>query len=146
MKIYLYKCLDDKNKLNKTLTNEKIIDLNIRKIFNFDTPTIKIKIDNFDYNYVKIDNRYYFVVNKNYIAESLIELNLKCDLLMTYKADLLKCKGEIISTTKPSYSNTYTPSYDVRLNNKVYEFPNTFPENPLNIVVVANNRKGDSNE
>lgn len=146
MQIYLYKCLDDKNKLSKTLTNEKIIDLNIRKLFNFDTPTIKIKIDNFDYNYVKIDNRYYFVVNKNYIAESLIELNLKCDLLMTYKADLLKCVGYVISTTNPSYSNMYTPSYDVRVNNKLYEFPNTFPEIPLNIVVVANNRKGKTNE
>ena len=146
MQIYLYKCLDDKNKLNKTLTNEKFIDLNIRKLFNFDTPTIKIKIENFDFNYVKIDNRYYFVVNKNYIAESLIELNLKCDLLMSYKNDLLKCSGEVISSEESSFSNTFSPSHDVRLLNKIYDFPNTFPENPLNVVVVANNRKGDTNE
>lgn len=146
MKIYLYKCLDDKNKLSKTLTNEKIIDLNIRKLFNFDTPTIRIKIDNFDYNYVKIDNRYYFIVNKNYIAESLIELNLKCDLLMTYKTELLKCKGEIITTFTRSYSSTYNPPYRTVPRIKKYEFPNTFPTKPLNIVVVANNRKGESNE
>lgn len=144
MQIYLYKCLDDKNKLNKTLTNEKIIDLNIRKLFNFDTPTIKIKIDNFDFNYVKIDNRYYFVVNKNYIAESLIELNLKCDLLMTYKADLLKCDGEVIGTLTHSYSSTYNPPIRTAPNTKKFVFPNSFPSTPLNVVVVANNRKGDT--
>ena len=144
MRIYLYKCLDDKNKLNKTLTNEKIIDLNIRKLFNFDNPTIKIRIENFDYNYVKINNRYYFVVNKNYIADSLIELNLKCDLLMTYKEDLLKCSGEVIGTFQSSFKNTYNPTFDVRLKFKQYNFPIAFPENPLNVVVVANNRKGES--
>lgn len=146
MRIYLYKCLDDKNKLNKTLTNEKIIDLNIRKLFNFDTPTIKIRIENFNYNYVKINNRYYFVVNKNYVAESLVELNLKCDLLMTYKTELLKCKGELISTYDSSYSSSYNPVYRTIPNTKKYDFPNTFPDTPLNVVVVANNRKGDSNE
>ena len=146
MQIYLYKCLDDKNKLSKTLTNVKVIDLNIRKLFNFDTPTIKIKIDNFDYNYVKIDNRYYFVVSKNYIAESLIELNLKCDLLMTYKNDLLKCKGEVVGTTTHSYSSAYNPPHSSIPDIKKYDFPNTFPETPINVVVVANNRKGDTNE
>ncbi len=146
MQIYLYKCLDDKNKLNKTLTNEKIIDLNIRKLFNFDTPTIKIKIDNFDFNYVKIDNRYYFVVNKNYIAESLIELNLKCDLLMTYKNDLLKCSGEVVGTVVHSYSSSYNPPHRTNPDIKKYDFPSTFPDTPLNVVVVANNRKGDTNE
>lgn len=146
MQIYLYKCLDDKNKLNKTLTNEKIIDLNIRKLFNFDTPTIKIKIDNFDYNYVKIDNRYYFVVNKNYIAESLIELNLKCDLLMTYKNELLKCSGEVVGTFQSSFTSSYNPTFDVRPKFKQYNLPIAFPETSLNVVVVANNRKGESNE
>lgn len=146
MKVYLYKCLDDKNKLNKTLTNEKIIDLNIRKLFNFDTPTIRIKLDNFDYNYIKINNRYYFVVNKNYVADSVIELNLKCDLLMTYKTELLKCKGAVISTFSKNFSSSYNPVYRTIPNTKKYEFPSTFPETPLNVVVVANNRKGESNE
>lgn len=146
MQIYLYKCLDDKNKLSKTLTNEKIIDLNIRKLFNFDTPIIKIKIENFDYNYVKIANRYYFVVNKNYIAESLIELNLKCDLLMTYKEELLKCSGEVISTYDHNFSSSYAPVYNTKPLIKQHKFPNIFPETPLNVVVVANNRKGESNE
>lgn len=149
MKISLYINTDDKNKLSKTLSDSKNINININKSFDFNTPIIRIKyFDGIEqYNYVEFNNRYYFITNRKFIANNQIELYLKCDLLMTYKEELLTCKGTVtLSVLDNNYSNKINPTYDTRLKLKKYTFPNSFTDTPINVLVVANNRSEAENE
>lgn len=144
MKLVLYNNTDDKNKLIKTLSNGKEINVNIPKTFAFDSMNLKLRFDGgFDYNYLFIEklNRYYFIVNKNYIGSDLVEIAIKCDLLMTFRNDLLKCVGMVTTTnTTNNYSSKISPTYDTRLKSKTYIFPNSFTDTPINVLVVANSR------
>ena len=72
MKLYLYSTEDDEIVLNKTLKNEKVIDINFKASCNrLDTQVIlNYKKGNFDpnaYNYIKMDigfAKYFFITNK----------------------------------------------------------------------------------
>lgn len=75
MKLYLYNTQDDEIVLNKTLENEKVIDIDFKASCNrLDTQVIlNYKKGNFDpnaYNYVGIDIDtiyYFFITNKDFI-------------------------------------------------------------------------------
>ena len=53
------------------------------------TPTFKISAASFDYNYIKWDNRYYFVTDVVSLNNGLWEVSAVIDVLATYKADIL---------------------------------------------------------
>lgn len=108
MTIKLYKCLDRKNKLNKTLQNEKIITGSLKNKVSVINPTIILKREtnfNFsDYNYCYIEefNRYYFIQNININNLSLFEIELKEDVLMSFKSDIKKMTVQINESDRPN--------------------------------------------
>ena len=63
------------------------------------TPTFTISAATFDYNYLKWDDRYYFVTDVVSKNNSLWEVSAVCDVLATFKADILA------STQFVSYSS-----------------------------------------
>ena len=88
MKIFLYKTTDDEIVLNKTLENEKEIDVNFKANYNkLDTKIIlnykygEFNPDNF--NYVKIDIFYFFIVNKDFIDNENVIYYLHQDVYMS---------------------------------------------------------------
>lgn len=88
MKIYLYQTTDDEIVLNKTLENEKEIDVNFKANYNkLDTKIIlnykqgDFNPDNF--NYVKIDNVYFFIVSKDFIDNENVIYYLHQDVYMS---------------------------------------------------------------
>lgn len=88
MKIYLYQSNDDEIVLNKTLENEKEIDVNFKANYNkLDTKLIlNYKQGNFDanyYNYVKIENVYFFIVKKDFIDNENVIYYLHQDVYMS---------------------------------------------------------------
>lgn len=115
MKINFYNCLDDYNKLNKTLSNKIELDIVLKERNNFINPNIILKnqIPNFSYNYCFIPsfNRYYFIENIEILSNNLILLSLKIDVLMTYKNDLnnsfvtITESSEILNENKLNYDS-----------------------------------------
>lgn len=93
MKLYLYNTKDDEIVLNKTLENEKVIDINFKSSCNrLDTQVIlNYKQGNFnpnDYNYVGIDFNpvyYFFITNKEFIDNENVVYYLHQDVYMTNK-------------------------------------------------------------
>lgn len=89
--------------LNEEDTN--IIPYQMRDVCNIIRPTITIALKlggqynrtSIDFNYVYIPdlNRYYYVENYTYITNNLVELNLRIDVLMTYREGIYKLDGFI---------------------------------------------------
>ena len=99
MKLILYKTTDPRNKLNKTLTAGKEIIINLKRDEPKENPRIKISntnlTDNYNYAYVEVFDRYYFINSITKLNFSLSELEFETDLLSTYKDIVLASTGLI---------------------------------------------------
>lgn len=74
---------------------------------NILTPVILIKHNgyvNFNYCFIEEFNRYYFVINIAYISNDLRELQLRCDVLMTYTSSILSLNA-LIERNENEYNN-----------------------------------------
>ena len=93
MKLYLYNTQDDEIVLNKTLENEKVLDIDFKATCNrLDTQVIlnykKGKFNPNSYNYVGIDIDsiyYFFITNKEFIDNENVVYYLHQDVYMTNK-------------------------------------------------------------
>ena len=97
MQLNLYKTLDSENVINKTLTDLMKIDINLKASVNIVNPEIVLNGDFRGFNYAHIPslNRFYFINNIEQLNLRLVKLNMTCDVLETYKADILNCSGTI---------------------------------------------------
>ena len=98
MKLYLYSTNDDEIVFNKTLENEKVLDIDFKESCNrLDTQVIlNYKNGNFDpnaYNYVGIDFDsiyYFFITNKEFIDNENVIYYLHQDVYMTNQNTIKK--------------------------------------------------------
>lgn len=131
MKIKLFKTTSDTRKLEKTLTNEKEINGVFKKEELEQTPRLYITgLDPTIYNYVFIEslNKYYFIVQKEYINNNKFVLYLKIDLLMTYKEQIKLIKA---TKVKGATGNNYLigNNFPVEVKEEVQKIP--FPNKPF---------------
>ena len=137
MQITFYKTNDDDNVINKTLTDDVTIPLYLKGQFDVINPILILSnasgVDFRKYNYAVITDfdRSYFVRNVTQVSAKIYQLNLECDVLETFKHDILECtarfkrkivKGDyynasIDDSTKQSIS-TYTGNVTISLNTK----------------------------
>ena len=91
MKMYLYNVNDAENVINKNLVNGLEIDINLKASVDIVNPEIVLNGDFRGYNYAHLPdlNRYYFIERIEQLNLKLVKLNLSCDVLETYKADIL---------------------------------------------------------
>lgn len=109
MKILLYSTSSANNVINKVLTNEKEYEIKLKD--NTDTNTPVIRLNSADYitaNYAYIDRfkKYYFIERIELYPNRIYEMFLRCDVLETYKEELLQCEGFI------SQQQNINPYYD----------------------------------
>ena len=89
--MYLYNINDAENVINKNLVNGLEIDINLKASVDLVNPEIVLNGDFRGYNYAHLPdlNRYYFIERIEQLNLKLVKLNLSCDVLETYKADIL---------------------------------------------------------
>ena len=131
MKIKLYNTISDTRKLEKTLTNEKEIQGVFKKAELEQTPRLFITgLDPTIYNYVFIEslNKYYFIIQKEYINNNRFVLYLKIDLLMTYKEQIKLIRA---TKVKGATGNNYLigNNFPVEVKEEVQKIP--FPSKPF---------------
>lgn len=92
MKIILYNIDESENVINKSLVNGKNVDIKLKTKIDIFSPEIVMSKENSIYNYVHIPEleRYYFINRKDPMNFKLVKLYLTCDVLETYKNDILK--------------------------------------------------------
>ena len=106
MELNLYKCSDGDNVINKTLTDKLTVNINLKRDVNISSPQIILLNDNGaffnQYNYAEIPElgRFYFIDSVTSLNNKMESLALRCDVLETYKADVLASKARFMRGLK----------------------------------------------
>ena len=125
MQLYLYKTKDSNRVLNKTLTNESLLNINLKRDTDIIRPTIQLmKVVGMDFkqfNYAHIPdlNRFYFINVVESINNSVDKLHLECDVLETYKADILASEMTYTATAGAGDNIITDASTGVNNNTKI---------------------------
>lgn len=100
MTIVLYNNTSEKNVLNKAshLTQVASLTGTLRSGTNLVDPEIIVELatlPTFNYAYISEFNRYYFVKNITNVNNRLWSISLHCDVLYTYKDNILNLEAEV---------------------------------------------------
>lgn len=118
MELILYKTSNDRNVINKELTDPKSLDIKLKRDELIESPNISCNrfkgIDEYNYAYIPNFERYYFIVDVEVLNKRIVRLRLHTDVLETYKTDILN------STVRASVAeiNSYVDvelTHDVRV-------------------------------
>ena len=106
MKLYLYSVNDGDNVINKSLGNPNKIDIVLKSDTDIINPVILLEtipgVDFTDFNYCYIPElgRYYFISSIQNVNNRLWRLYCECDVLMTYKHDILNSKARLFRSIR----------------------------------------------
>ena len=109
MNIVLCENKSEKNKINKSITSGVNLSGNLRNESNVVNPTIIVNTDNpTNYNYALIPafNRYYFINDYISLRTGIWQLNLKSDVLMSFKDSILN-SNVLVNKTESVGKNNY---------------------------------------
>lgn len=148
MKLHLYNTQDDEIVLNKTLENEKVIDIDFKASCNrIDTQVVlnykKGNFDPNDYNYIRIDIeyiKYFFITNKEFIDNENVVYFLHQDV---YMSNMTTIKTRIYGVLDRSGSNfnRYINDENLVLSNQkrvqTKRFSKSFKPNNNAILIVT---------
>lgn len=99
----------EKNKINKSLTAGVTLSGTLRNESNVVTPSIIINIDNptiYNYAYIEDFGRYYFITDYISLRTGIWQINLKSDVLMSFKDSIL-ASPVLISNSETTGKNNY---------------------------------------
>lgn len=117
MELQLFQNKSSENTINKDLTLITTKNINLKQSTNLYQTFLVFKNDGVtDYskiNYAKMLNKYYFVSHETLQNNSLIRLELKEDVLETYKDDILKSSADIIEKSTPNNVRNIKTSKEV---------------------------------
>lgn len=85
----------EKNKISKDITEGITLSGTLRNASNVVTPTIMLNIDNptiYNYAYISDFHRYYFITEYVSVRTGLWQLNLKSDVLMSFRDSILSSR------------------------------------------------------
>ena len=99
MDLNLYVVNDSDNVINKTMTDKVTININLKRDVDISSPSLVLLdglgVNYSDFNYAEIPElgRFYFINNIQRLNHKMIQVDLVCDVLETYKSDVLNSKA-----------------------------------------------------
>ena len=137
MIISLYNTNDSEIVLEKTLSNKVDYNIKMKDRASILTPTIVLKSDvliNSNYAFIPSFNRYYYIENIEVFPNDIYNLTLKCDVLMSFKDDILNSNANIINQTE--YNKYYNFNYasEVKKEVDIYNSNVTFSDDKSTIL------------
>ena len=126
MLLKLYNTNSETNRINKVLTDETEFDVRLKDKSSVVNPVLVLKSEtyiNFNYAYIPKFQRYYFVDDISVFPNKMYLLTLRCDVLTSFKDDILKSYARIVEQTN---SNAY---YDSNLKSEVRKEVATYMSN-----------------
>ena len=141
----LYKVTNQPNELTKTLNDAVIVNGAFRSEIDSMDVIVEIESNTYEFNYVYIPslNKYYFLQNLVHVNAKIIRMQLHCDVLMTYKSDILASYGLVTQggTINPYYSSIDSDSRQmIRRTNFPYKFNNS--GNYVLVTITNNSLEG----
>lgn len=122
----LYNTLDSANVINKTLVLKKEYDLTFKEPMSVINPTLTLLIDKTvdvqecNYCYISDFERYYFIQDIQFVNNDVYKFYLECDVLESFKNDILNSYGEIKKVVSEGDYSPITTNVDVRTDNDLY--------------------------
>lgn len=117
MELKLFQNKSSENTINKDLTLITTKNINLKQSTNLYQTFLVFKNDGItDYskiNYAKMLNKFYFVSHETLQNNSLIRLELKEDVLETYKDNILNSSADIIEKSTPNNTRNIKTSKEV---------------------------------
>lgn len=113
MELKLYAVNDGENVINKTMTLVTTMEINLKRDVDIINPRLFLVpnrpngFDGINYAGIPFLKRFYFVDNITNISNTLWQIDLSCDVLETYKTDILASKARLYRNLKAGdYFNT----------------------------------------
>lgn len=109
MQIALGTTNDEKNKLNKTISNITYYEGTLKESSSIINPTILINdvnLSGYNYLYIPEFNRYYFITDIISVRNGLWRINAKVDVLMSFRNQINNC-FITLSDTESNGKETY---------------------------------------
>lgn len=157
MNITLYNTSDPPNKVNKTLKNSKQLT---RVLFKEDgylditNPTLLIQISDaivnyamYNYCYIPDLGRYYYITSIR-SRGTLVEMECKCDVLKSFKNDIIGSVQYVSRTENESISNRYLVDTALPISSKhiftIQPFGNkAYDENCISVILETAGKGGN---
>ena len=108
MQIEFYKNSSEKNKIGKSISNKLTLSGNLRDECSITSPSILVEstsLVNYNYCYIPEFKRYYFISDIVSVRNNLWRVSLKCDVLESFKSDILKLSCIVDKQQNQSYNN-----------------------------------------
>ena len=143
MQIEFYKNSSEKNKIGKSLSSGLTLSGNLRDECSITSPSILVEATSLvDYNYCYIPEfkRYYFISDITSVRNNLWRVSLKCDVLESFKSDILNSSCIVRKQQNQSYSNNIDDgSYINRVDNfiEIANYQNGFNADGEFILLTA---------
>ena len=143
MNITFYKNSSEKEKIGKSLSSELTLSGNLRDECSITSPSILVEATSLvDYNYCYIPEfkRYYFISDITSVRNNLWRVSLKCDVLESFKSDILNSSCIVKKQQNQSYSNNIDDgSYINRVDNfiEIANYQNGFNADGEFILLTA---------
>lgn len=118
MELNLYVVSDSDNVINKTMSNKLTININLKRDVDISSPSLILldgkggNYSNFNYAEIVELKRFYFIDNIQRMTNEIIKVDLVCDVLETYKVDVLASRARFNRAIKTGdyYSATVDKS------------------------------------
>ena len=143
MNIQLCSNRSEKNKINKNIITGITLSGSLRNESTVVNPSITINIDNptvYNYAYIPEFNRYYFITNYISLRTGMWQINLKSDVLMSFKDSILSSEV-LINKTETTGKNNYLSGSNWVNNCKtktdIITFPNGLLDDGKYILITA---------
>ena len=144
MEIKFYYNVSDNRCINKVLLDEHVLNGNIKEETSIINPTLTIKSSSpiiYNYLYIEKFRRYYYITNVTNVGNDLWSIDLKVDVLMSFRGDIVNFEVVANKQTSKQYSDEYIDDGSLVTNSKtftrVFNFPNGFNESGKYILITA---------
>ena len=143
MNLSLYINNSEKNKLEKSLSDEFSMSGNLRNESSVVNPRIIVQADNpskYNYAYIPEFNRYYFITDMTSVRTNIWELSMHVDVLMSFK-ESIKGTQIILSDTETTGQTNYMSGEqwvrNVKDTTEIINFPKYLPIKGEYILITA---------
>ena len=129
MNILLYKTTNANNDLNKTISDKVELVGALREASSVIAPSILIQSNPIGYNYAYIPEfgRYYYIKNITAFRKGAYIVDLKCDVLMSFREEILNMSGIVSRLTDgDEYANRDVKTKCLETHRRL-----DFPETPF---------------
>ena len=145
MTINFYINTSEKEKFDKSLTNEKSLTGFLKQATSVINPVITVEIENpSQYNYCHIPqfHRYYFINDMINIRNNIWEFHMHVDTLSSFKSQIrankaIIDKNQYLTNANEYYNDGNTFVHDSKETNEIATFQNGFDEIPHYILITA---------